>query len=139
MPSILWLVGCDSDDDVNLDPDRRYLQRAEVLTIPAGEWDFQNGPDLRIQLKRASVDFFEFDSEIREDVEAFPLVLSFGEEILATDENYDLILFDEDEDENDNDDIVCQFRFNPTTDGGNGEIVLTKDGEAAIVIFYDER
>lgn len=135
-PLILILGACTDDNDPDLR--NRYFQGGEVLQLPALQYDADGSPpDLRLELKRSSANFWEFSTNTRNDADRLPVYLSFPREILATDEFYELRLVDEDLGELSDDEIFF-WEFQAIQDGTNGAIEFFGDnGELVLVLEYN--
>ena len=114
----LVLSGC--QDDNNLNERNRYIFGAEVRQLPNLQYDSDNSPpDLRVDIKRRSANFWEFSSLVRNNANRLPTFLQFPSEILATDEWYEISLVDEDAGELSDDEIFF-WEFHPVEEGGAG-------------------
>ena len=133
---LLFMAGACADDN---DPDfrNRYFQGAEVLQLPTLQYDADGSPpDLRLDLKRSSVNFWEFSTNTRNDANRLPAYLSFSREVLATDEFYELRLVDEDLGELSDDEIFF-WEFQAVQDGTDGIIEFYGDnGELVLALDY---
>lgn len=133
---LLFLGACEND---RLDRRERYFTGVEILAVPALQYDSDNSPpDLRVDLKRSSVNFWEFSSFSRRDAQRLPVFLNFFSDILATDEFYTLRLVDEDPNELDDDEIFF-WEFQAIEDGRGGEIEFFDRGQLVLVLTYENR
>jgi hypothetical protein len=133
---LLVLSGCETD---NLDQRQRYFTEVRVQQIPFLNYDADgSAPDLRIDLKRRSVNFWEFSSLTRINAERLPLSLVFPSEILATDEFYAISLVDEDPNEL-QDDEIFYWEFQAVEEGRNGSIEFFDQGQLILELFYERK
>ena len=102
---VLVFAACEEDNDPLL-LTNRYIRVADIITLPALNYD-PNGspPDLRIDLKRRSTNFWEFSTDTENNAGTLPVLAVFPAEILATDEVYEIRIVDEDLNEPDDDEI----------------------------------
>ena len=133
----LFMLGACVDDN-NFDQRNRYFQGVEVIALPLLQYDSDGSPpDLRIDIKRSSVNFWEFSTNTRNDANRLPAFLSFFNEVLATDEFYEIRLVDEDLGEL-SDDEIFTWEFQAIQDGNNGIIdFFGANGELVLVLEYD--
>jgi hypothetical protein len=133
----LFILGACADDN-SIDDRNRYFQGVEVIELPVLQYDADGSPpDLRIDIKRSSVNFWEFSTNTRNDANRLPAFLSFFNEILSTDEFYEIRLVDEDLGELSDDEIFF-WEFQAIQEGNNGIIEFFGDnGELVLVLEYD--
>lgn len=131
----LFLASC--DDDRNIDERERYLIGVDIIQLPNLQYDSDGSPpDLRVDLKRRSTNFWEFSTYVRNNANRLPVFLQFPSEILATDEFYEISLVDEDLNEL-SDDVIFTWEFQAVLDGEDGIIEFFDNNELVMVLEYE--
>lgn len=129
------LASC--DDEGNFDDRERYLIGVEVLQLPNLQYDSDgSAPDLRVDLKRRSTNFWEFSTYVRNNANRLPVFLQFPSEVLATDEYYEISLVDEDLNEL-SDDVIFTWEFQAELEGEDGIIEFYDQGELVMLLEYE--
>lgn len=115
-----------------------YTSKVEVVNIPEDNYDFLNGPDLRVELKRSAAKDWEFSTNTEDNWdEKGSVMLYFASEIYLTDEAWEIHLLDDDSP--DADDEICWDIFDPVGAGEDGVIEFGKNGVVALRLYYVER
>jgi hypothetical protein len=132
------LLSCSQSS--TLEMRNRYFYGGEVVSLPNLQYDSDGSePDLRIDLKRKSANFWEFSTLVRNNARRLPLFTSFPSEVLATDEVYEVRLMDEDLGEL-SDDEIFYWEFQAIEDGANGVIEFFDDQNTLrMTLEYEER
>ncbi|MDZ7847973.1 MAG: hypothetical protein U5L96_15145 [Owenweeksia sp.] len=95
--SVILTSACETENEV--DPPKRYLKSVRIVALPALQYDTDGSPpDLRVDLKRRSTNFWEFSTETLVNAGNLPAFLNFPAEVLGTDEVYEIRIIDEDPD-----------------------------------------
>lgn len=117
----------------------RYFRTAEVLALPALNYDADNSPpDIRIDIKRRSANNWEFSTYTENNSGFLPVTTVFPSEILATDEMWEIRIVDEDLNEF-QDDEIFHWDFHAYEEGGNGEFEFYADGNLIMILNFNER
>lgn len=131
----LFLMGC--EDNGSIDDRERYLIGVDIIQLPNLQYDSDGTPpDLRVDLKRRSTNFWEFSTYVRNNANRLPVFLQFPSEVLATDEFYEISLVDEDLNEL-SDDVIFTWEFQAVLDGEYGIIEFFDNGELVMVLEYE--
>lgn len=139
LPIVFALALSACDDDNGIDNRNRYFDGIEVLELPNIQYDSDgSAPDLRVDLKRSSVNYWEFSTYTRTNADRLPVFLQFPSEVLATDELYEISLIDEDPNEL-SDDVIFTWEFQALEEGNQGVIEFFDSGELVMVLEYDLR
>ncbi len=134
---ILALFGCETDD--NLPLTNRYFKLVEVDQLPALNYDPDGSPpDLRVDLKRRSSNFWEFSTDTENNAASLPTFVVFPAEILATDEVYEIRIVDEDLNQP-VDDEIFYWTFHALDDGGSGRIDFFDNDRLVMSLNYNEK
>ncbi len=134
---ILIFSSCLREDQVDLT--NRYFRSAEILSLPALNYDSDNSPpDLRVDLKRRSAGFWEFSTYTEINAGTLPAFMVFPAEILGTDEVWQLRIVDEDPNELQDDEIFF-WEFHALEDGAAGSIEFYDSGNLVLVLNFNER
>ena len=135
--AILFLSSCVKEQ--YFEYPNRYFKTIEVLSLPNLNYDSDNSPpDLRVDLKRRSSDFWEFSSGTDYNAGFLPSYNAFRSEVLATDEVWEVRLVDEDGGEFQDDEIFF-WEFHPYEEGNNGEFQFYADGKLIMILNFNER
>ena len=134
---ILVLSSCKKDNPEPTKVPNRYLQSVTILSVTTFNWDNLSDPDLKINLRRNSSSGWEYTTYTINNNSTYPVTITFSNEILATDENWQMQLVDDDSP--DNDDEICIVTFNPITTGSNGKIPFTKNSQDAMELNYQDK
>ena len=115
----------------------RYVQSVTVLNVTSSNWDNFSGPDLQVKFSKSSSTNWDYVTNIATDQSSVPHTLYFSSPILVTNENWDIILVDED---TGTDDVIYTlYGFNPKTSGSGGKIQITVSGQVVMEINYTEQ
>jgi len=118
----------------NLD---RYVNSVRVLNVTSSNWDNFSGPDLQVKFSKSSSTNWDYVTNIATDQSSVPYTLYFSSPILVTNENWDIILVDEDTGTYDV--IYTLYGFNPKTSGSGGKIQITVGGQVVMELNYTEQ
>lgn len=139
IPLLLLFAACEVDDEEPLLLTNRYLRVADVISLPIINYDADGSPpDIRIDLKRRSANFWEFSTDTEVNAGTLPVLAVFPAEILATDEVYEIRIVDEDLNEP-QDDEIFYWQFHALDEGENGEYVFYNEGKLIMSLQYNEK
>lgn len=134
--SILF-TSCEEDEPIPLT--NRYIKAADIFTLPVKNYDPDGSPpDLRIDLKRRSANFWEFSTYTEVNAGSLPTITIFPAEILATDETYEIRIVDEDLDLPYDEEIFF-WTFQAYDEGENGEYTFWNNGKHIMSLQYNEK
>lgn len=137
-------------DAENYDPDAekddgscryRYAASVRIDAIPATDgsgaaWDPFSAPDLYVRFAKSSSSTWTYTTNtVDEAVTPASLILPNGD-VKFTNENWQFQILDHDSP--DADDLIYSGTFNPITNGGTGNIVVTGTG-VSITFIYNAR
>lgn len=125
----LFFYNCEVEDNQH-----KYIQSVEVISLIDNEWDYLSSPDLQIKLKKNSDSDWSYLTNRSDDNAVIPVALIFENEILATDETWEIQLIDYDWP--DEDDVILHFEFNPIEEGFLGFISFENEA-AKIELNYE--
>lgn len=115
---------------------KRYVTSLRVLAVfNSDDLDLLNGPDLRLDMAASASGYWSYSSNVLENVDYYPVNISFSNRFLLSHENWSFRLVDEDLT---TDELICEGSFNPYNVGENGVLTITKDGVDVIELYYDE-
>ncbi len=125
-------AGCKKEEEAK----KRYITSLKVINIPNNdEFDLLNGPDIRLDMAATGSGTWSYASNMIENVSSYPVSISFQSRFLVSDEDWDFQLVDEDLT---SDEMVCFGTLNPYSEGKNGVIRITKNGEEVLHLNYEE-
>jgi hypothetical protein len=134
---LLALWACETDDDIPLT--NRYFKLVEVAQLPALNYDPDGSPpDLRVDIKRRSANFWEFSTGTEVNAASLPTFVVFPAEILATDEVYEIRIVDEDLNQPVDDEIFF-WTFHALDDGSGGYIDFYDNDRLVMSLNYNEK
>lgn len=135
--ALLFLSSCVKEEYYEYP--NRYIRTAQVLTLPQLNYDADNSPpDVRIDIKRRSANFWEFSTDTENNAAFLPTTTVFSSEVLATEEVWEIRIVDEDLNEFQDDEIFF-WEFHPYDEGDNGEYEFYADGNLIMVLSFNER
>ncbi len=125
--------------EVPLELVNKYYTAAEVRALPVLNYDPDGSPpDVRIDMKRASANFWEFSTNTVNNARSFPIFLTFPAEVLGTDERWQVRIVDEDLDRPVDEEIFF-FEFHAVEDGVDNQIAFNADGRVVLSLKYNEQ
>lgn len=139
IPLLILLAACETDDNEPLLNTNRYMRVADVVSLPAINYDADGSPpDIRIDLKRRSTNFWEFSTDTEINAGTLPVLAVFPAEILATDEVYEIRIVDEDPNEP-QDDEIFYWQFHAFDEGENGAYSFYDRNQLIMTLGYNEK
>jgi len=115
---------------------KRFITAVRILQVEnSGSLDLLDGPDLRLDMGPEASQNWSYSTNTADDVEAYPISISFPNPILMSEENWEFQLVDEDPL---SEDLVCKDSFHPYEEGEDGVIVLRKNGQEILEFIYTE-
>ncbi len=136
IPLLLLFTVLACEDDEPLPQTNRYFKLTEITSLPALAYDPDGSPpDVRVDLKRRSSNFWEFSTETENNA-ALPTFLVFPAEILATDELYEIRIVDEDLNQPDDYEIFF-WTFHAFDEGEDGEITFFDGNQRVMTLNFN--
>lgn len=136
---IFTLASCEDDDDEPYLYTNRYIRVADIISLPQLNYDPDGSPpDIRVDLKRRSTNFWEFSTGTEINAGTLPALGVFPAEILATDEVYEIRIVDEDLNEP-QDDEIFYWQFHAVDEGENGEYSFYDGNKLIMTLEYNEK
>ena len=131
--SIFFFISCKKKKIEHVCKTRSIVSMKVLEIKDSDEFDLFDGPDIRIDAKISGNSNWMYSSNVSENVNVYPVNISFPKNFLITDEDWEFRIVDEDLLV---DEFICQLKLNPYKLGENGIINVSKDNVNILKISY---
>ena len=137
---LLSFSSCSDDEGDEVQPilvedlSGTYITSVTIINVPPFYWDNGSSPDLQLSLALQTSNTWTYTTNKVDNVEKVPQILNFSDRIYLTDEEWELLLIDQDD--LNSDDEIYRLSFNPMKDAKDGIIPIYTRGLLVMEFNY---